>query len=103
MREYITLQEAAGLVPTKTAITTVWRWCRWGLTPFRGEQVVKMRFARVGRRLMTTKEWVEQLFTDLADAENQATERIRLRPGQMTAARRRQIEEAEEILRRAGI
>ncbi len=103
MREYITLKEAAGLVPTKPAITTLWRWCRWGLKPSRASQAVKMRYVLVGRRLMTTEEWVEQFFADLANVQDEATERIRLRPGQLTAARRRQIEEAEEILRRAGI
>ncbi len=103
MKQYISLLEATKLVPTKPAVSTLWRWCTWGVCSPRSKEVVKLRSVVVGRRIFTTEEWIEQFFEDCAAARENARE-PKLKPAKrITPNRRRQIEQAEDILRRAGI
>lgn len=103
MDEYITLQEAAELLPTKPAQSTIWRWCARGIYVRGADQIVRMQFVRIGRKMFTTSDWLEEFIhrltaTTMAAHEEWMDRHKKLRPGRL-----RQLAEADEILARAGI
>ena len=71
LKELLTLEEAAQLVPGSPALSTLWRWARVGSVACDGE-VITLRVARVGRRLCTTKAWLRQFADRLESPEEVA-------------------------------
>jgi len=65
--ELLSLQEAVRLVPKVNgrhmATTTLWRWCRKGLSGVRLEHV------RAGRNYATSRQALERFFVALRDAQ----------------------------------
>jgi len=105
--QLITLTDAARRLPKidgrKLAISTLWRWCRKGL---RGEH---LEYVRVGRKVCTSHEALLRFFNRLAELDERISPDSRSRPAAMkrpaitSKQRRRALEEADEVLRRAGI
>jgi len=106
-----TLTEATKILPKvngkRPAIATLWRWCSKGL------QGVHLEHVRIGRRICTSAEALNRFANALAEA---AQDRLSTSgstygpiaepaPGTKAykALRERQLREADEILRRAGI
>lgn len=66
---HLTLIEAARHVPGRKATRAVlWRWCRHGLKS-RSGNVVNLRHIRVGGRVFTKREWLDEFFEALANAD----------------------------------
>jgi len=103
MDEYITLKEAAKLMPTSPHPGTIWRWCARGVYLRRVDQVVRMRFIRVGRKYFTKADWVEEFIHRLTAATLKANEHWLAVSPSLRRDRLQQLAEADEILERAGI
>ncbi len=57
MDDYITLDEAPEMNPSKPSHTTTWRWCSKGIYVRGADQIVHMRFIRIGRKFFTKADW----------------------------------------------
>ena len=102
MRKYLTLAEAAQLLPRTLATCTVWRWCVKGFYIRFVDEIIRLRHVRIGRKMFTTEEWLEQFIDDLS-AAREAERRCRAsRPGRKVD-RILQLYEADSVLRQAGI
>jgi len=63
--EYITLGEAAELAPGRPSANCIWRWCRKGVLS-RGRQRVRLRHVRIGGKIFTKAEWLNEFGQSLA-------------------------------------
>ena len=63
--EYLTLANVSQIVPTHPVPATVWRWVTRGFSGPDGP--ICLRAAKVGRRYVTTREWLDEFFTRLAN------------------------------------
>lgn len=100
----LTLDEAAKLLPLvngkRHCVNSIWRWCR------RGIRGVRLEHVWVGRNLLTSREALGRFFVALAQVELPVQERpvrTKKRLPARPAARLKAIEEAERILREAGV
>ncbi len=109
--DYLTVAQAARLIPGKPHPSAVWRWCRRGIVARNGVRI-RMRHGRAGCRIFTTREWMSAYFEALAqadcealDSEQRAPAPIQRRRGRPRSAaeRERAIRQAEEELDRMGI
>ena len=66
--KYLTLSDAARIVPGRPCSKTLWRWARRGLTARTGRKV-HLRHVRIGGRVYTTAEWLETFYEQLAEAD----------------------------------
>ena len=98
MQEYLTLSEAARLMPRPVAPCTVWRWCTKGFYMRAAKKIVRLQHIVVGRGMFTTQEWIERFIGEMTAAK--AAEREK-KPGKFE--RLMELYEAESVLRRAGI
>lgn len=103
MTNYITLAEAAKMLPTRPAVCTVWRWCTKGLHVRRTGQVVRMRCVFIGRKMLTTPDSVEEFIHRLTAARMGRYEPVIDRKPLPHARPPMTPAEVEEILRQAGI
>ena len=98
MQEYLKLSEAAKLMPLPVNTCTVWRWCVKGFYMRAVKKIVRLQHIMVGRRLLTTQEWIDRFIAEMTAAK--AAEREK-KPGKFE--RLMELYEAEAVLRRAGI
>jgi len=104
MLNYITLREAAGILPGAPSVCTLWRWCRQGLRVRGTDRVAWLKHVYIGRRLYTSSEWLQEFLDELAaPTASTCPATVTLRWGNRSPDRRRQIAEAERILEEAGI
>jgi len=103
MEEYITLGEATKLLPARAARSTILRWCCRGITVSGNDQIIRMRFVRIGRRYFTTAIWVEEFIHRLTAATMASQDAWMRRHRRLDRTRQRQLAEADAILARAGI
>ncbi len=103
MRKYITLHQAAKLLPIKVSGSTVWRWCINGLSVPGQDEVIRLQFVSVGRRLFTTAEWLDLFVDELTAARLGHYRRRNNGRTDRHWQRAKELAEADEILRRAGI
>ncbi|MFH1418783.1 MAG: hypothetical protein ABII12_10935 [Planctomycetota bacterium] len=68
--EYITLTQAAKATPGHVSSASVWRWARKGLRARNGE-IIRLRHIRIGGRVYTKREWLEQFHEYVAEADLQ--------------------------------
>ncbi len=68
MDGYIRLAEVPDHVPGHPSYVTVWTWCRYGLKARNGE-IVRLKHVRIGHRLYTRLEWLDEFFEALAAAD----------------------------------
>ena len=103
MDDYITLDEAAEMIPAKPSHTTVWRWCSKGIYVRGADQIVRMRFVRIGRKFFTKADWVEEFIHRLTAATmGVQKQHLSFRPD-LSQKRLQQLADADEVLRQAGI
>src|ERR1700679_2556000 len=65
--EYLTMRDAAKVCPSRTPESAVYRWSMKGVMAESGERI-RLQHIRVGRKMLTTREWVFAFFRELADA-----------------------------------
>jgi len=103
MTNYISLAEAAELLPTRPAACTVWRWCTKGLYVRRTGQVVRLRCVFIGRKMFTTPDSVEEFIHRLTAARMGRYEPVIDRKRPPHGHEPLSQAEVDEILREAGI
>jgi len=69
--DYLTPAQAARLCPVKISPEGVWRWMRKGVLARDGTRVF-LRHIRIGRRVFTRKEWLDEHWAELAAADQKA-------------------------------
>jgi hypothetical protein len=68
MSAYLTLAQAAELLPTKRATCTLWRWAMRGVRV--GDRVIRLQCAWIGRSMFTTPDWLDDFIRESSDAQN---------------------------------
>lgn len=66
--QHITLAEAAKITPGRPSTNCMWRWCRRGVLGRNGQRV-HLQHVRIGGRIFTTPQWVEDFGKALAEAD----------------------------------
>lgn len=104
---YITLTEAAKLVPGRPSGNCVWRWCRKGLKSRSGEQV-RLLHIRIGGRIFTTAKDLDEFFTVLTESDGKHFARPKAAsaigsPSRTDAQKQKAVRLAESELEAAGI
>ena len=66
--DYITMSQAARLLPSRPSSGTVWRWCRRGVRSATN-QLIQLRHVRFGKRLYTRPAWLAEFGERLAQAD----------------------------------
>jgi len=90
---YLTLAQAARLMPGTPAPSTIWRWARKGIAAADGGRV-RLQHVRMGRRVFTTGQWLAKFGREVADrdvarfASDHVTPPQRIPPGERSAAQR---------------
>ena len=114
--EYISLTQVAKLAPGRLSTNCVWRWCRRGVKSRTGDRV-HLQHVRLGGMIYSTREWLNDFGRQLAEADARYFERCdaaesgassgrRRRersPSKEEEARRKEIEDVDRELARAGI
>ncbi len=109
--QYLTLADAARLVPTKPHAATLWRWCRRGVKAKSGHRV-RLRFVRIGGRVFLPVGALDEFFAAVAAADAAHFETEQEAPALAAAPepttrrpsrREREIAEAEARCEMAGI
>jgi len=100
---YMTLSEVAKHLPRlngrKVHVATIWRWCRKGL---HGKH---LKYTKIGRTIVVKEADLHRFFMELAESDQSyQVPRIRKRRSRrISAGRQRAIQDANEVLARAGI
>lgn len=68
MEKHLSLGEACKIAPGRPSTNCVWRWCRRGVLSRTGERVY-LQHVRVGGKLYTRAEWLEDFGQTLAEAD----------------------------------
>ena len=102
----ITLAQATHITPGRPSPSCLWRWCRQGVKARTGHRV-KLRHVRVGARVFTSKIWLDEFFTALAEADAAYFDRPKpainnIEKPRTSAQRERAIAAAERRLTAAG-
>ena len=96
------LADESGSCPSPV---TGWRWCRRGIE--RNGRKVKLEYARIGRRIVTSKAAVSRFVSALAQADADITplpQAVRVAPTSRSASRRkRAVAEAAAVCAAARI
>ena len=97
----ISLSEAAKITPGRPHTATLTRWCRPGIKARTGERV-RLKHWRVGRKLFTTAEALQEFFERTADADlPHFEERDAAQSPALTSDGTRSYEERAEAVARA--
>lgn len=65
---FVSLAEAARLLPGRPHAASLWRWARLGVSTHSGERV-RLRVGRLGRKLVTRPEWLSEFSQRCAEAD----------------------------------
>jgi hypothetical protein len=65
--DYISMTQAAKLTPSGVSPATVWRWARHGVKS--GLRTIALRHIRVGCRVYTKQQWLDDFYAEVADAD----------------------------------
>lgn len=94
--ELLSISQAAKLIPGRPCLETIWRWRTKGVRGHRLECVCVG-----GRRFFTTRAAIEEFIAlTTAAANTQQPPPVKAKPSK---CRQRQLDQADEILARAGI
>ena len=66
--EHLTLSEAAKIAPGRPSTNCIWRWCRRGVLARSGERV-HLQHVRIGGKIFTTAQWLDEFGRRLAEAD----------------------------------
>ena len=91
--QYLTVSEAAKSAPGRPSASAVWRWCRRGIV-VNGERLF-LEHIRVGKRLFTSKEWLQEFFESAAARPVLQPQLPRSFKSTLSKRRQREIERAE--------
>jgi len=64
----ITLTELAKITPGRPSTNCLWRWCRRGILS-RGGERVRLEHRRIGGKIFTAPDWLEEFGRKLAEAD----------------------------------
>jgi len=103
MSQYITLQEAARLLPNKPSGCTLWRWCVRGIHNKISDEVVRLRFICIGRKYFTAAEWLDEFIDNVTSARIAGHRRKYGDKLDTRWNRIREITQAGKVLHRAHI
>lgn len=67
-QEMLSLSQAAKMLPGRPHAASLWRWSRLGVTTHSGQRV-RLRVGRLGRRLYTKVEWIEEFARQCAELD----------------------------------
>lgn len=67
---HITLTEATRYTPARLTPNAIWRWCRRGVRSRTGKRV-RLEHVRIGGRIYTSKDWLDQFGRALAEADTE--------------------------------
>ncbi|SIN68962.1 Protein of unknown function [Singulisphaera sp. GP187] len=96
--DYLTLAQAASVLPGRPALATVWRWCFKGI---RGEY---LRYTKIGRQTYVTREWLSEFSQRLTDRRaGKSPERTVIPVPATPTQRRKAHERAEKELDKLGV
>ena len=107
---YLNLNQAAAVCPNSPRpgeksnnlhSSTIWRWCRKGVKATSGD-MVKLRHVRIGGKIHTTKQWLDDFFESLAAADMDHFDREPVKTGTLSASRRRHERDDAELVQRLG-
>jgi len=111
LSEYLTLSQAANLLPNRPHSAAVWRWCRRGTVARNGVRI-RLRHGRAGGRVFTTEAWLQEFFEAVAAADCEAFDARQEQPGRTAprrgrvrtpAQRESDVRRAKEELRNRGL
>ena len=102
VQPYISLAEAAEKTPGKPTAATVWRWARKGLSARNGANV-KLQHVRVGGRVYTTEQWLNEFFAAVAAEDIQPSQVQHVNRASMQPALTRAHKDADAELEEAGM
>lgn len=71
MSEFISMREASKLLPGRPSPTALSVWTSIGCSPGKGERVV-LQTLRLGRRVFTKREWIDEFVKSLDRAASAA-------------------------------
>lgn len=84
----ITLTEAAKITPGRPSTNCLWRWCRRGVLS-RGGKRVRLEHRRIGGKIFTAPDWLEDFGRRLAEADTQHFDLCREVAAEAIASERR--------------
>ena len=99
MHDYLTLTEAAKLIPgrrpgKRISVGTLWRWCNRGV-----QNGMRLRSVLIGQQRYTTREWLQEFIdavTQAAEPEGRKTPHFRT-PCQRQKAADQAAEELKKV------
>ena len=97
-KNLLSLSQAAKVVPGRPSSNCLWRWCRRGVLSRSGERVY-LRHVRVGGKVFTGKQWLDDFGQALAEADVAYFRRAKddaYSPPQKPTPRRRRRERFEQ-------
>jgi len=68
LSDYLTLVQMAQAAPSQLSPHCLWRWCRQGVKSRAGERI-RLKHVRIGGKILTKIEWVEEFGLRLAEAD----------------------------------
>ena len=114
-QDLLPLSQAAKIAPGRPSSNCLWRWCRRGVLSRGGERVY-LRHSRIGGKVYTSKQWLDDFGQALADADaayfRQNEDDVVAQPAPSGPKRRRQrfeqhrrdtLEKASQELEDAGL
>ncbi|MCD4700010.1 MAG: hypothetical protein K8R91_05505 [Phycisphaerae bacterium] len=103
MLNYLTLNEAAEVLPGWRNHTTIWRWCEKGIRVRRTGRRTRLKHIHLARQLFTTTEWIEDFLAEMAgEVVPDQPDQLAYQPT-LPLHRRRALADADAILKEAGI
>jgi hypothetical protein len=66
--EHLALTQAAKIAPGRPSVNCMWRWCRRGVLARTGERV-RLQHIRIGGKILTRRDWLEDFGRRLAEAD----------------------------------
>lgn len=105
---YLTVTEAARLIPGRPSAHSIWRWCRKGIISRSGCRLF-LEHVRIGGKIYTTEKWLHEFCSELAHLDREHFKPKRKKRGSSRCkassglARAYQIKNAHKKLAEAGI
>jgi len=96
--QYLSLSQAAKIVPGTPHPSSIWRWCRYGVRARNGKRI-RLRHSRAGSRVYTTERWLDEFFEATAAADIERLGQADEAPAEQVSA---SVAEVDAELREGG-
>jgi hypothetical protein len=102
--QHLTLAQASHIAPGRPSVNCLWRWARRGVVARNGERI-KLQHIRVGGRIYTSREWLDEFGRLLAEADAAHFDRFHDsgNVSQTDRSRQEHIAQVEHELNEAGL